>query len=118
MNDDKLPNYYDVRIQAEKCHPKPGHVAKYPYTLFVESVEASDPETAVKQVLRKHWLEDCDWFPSEGETGWVVYGPDDADDDPWLEIAVDELSDCATAVPYERRLLLAGIRPLEFVTNA
>ena len=68
MNDDKLPNYYDVRIQAEKCHPKPGHVAKYPYTLFVESVEAPDPETAVKQVLRKHWLEDCDWFPSEGET--------------------------------------------------
>ena len=110
----KLPNYYDVRIQAEKCHPKPGHVAKHPYTLFVESVEASDPETAVRQALRKYWHENADWFPSESGEGWVVYSSDDGDNDPWLEIDVEEMSDCATAVPYERRLLLAGVRPLEF----
>lgn len=112
---DELPNYYDVNIQAEECFPKSGFVSRYPYTLSAKSVEAQNEETAVAQVLRKNWHEDCQWFPSEGEPGWVVCGPDDADDDPWLEIPVEELGDCAQPVPYERRLRLAGIRPMEFV---
>ena len=114
MNDDKLPNYYDVRIKGSKRTPRPGYVDDYPYTLSVEAVEAPDPETAVRLALRKHWHEDADWFPSESGEGWVVYSPNDGDNDPWLEIDVEEMSDCATAVPYERRLRLAGIRPLEF----
>ena len=115
MNDNKLPNYYDVLIEAQKCRPRPCYTAKHLYTLFVESVEAPDAETAVMLVLRKHWGEDCILFSSEGEPGWVVAGPDDFDCDPWLEIPVEEINDCATAVPYERRLLLAGVRPLGFV---
>jgi len=114
MND-KLPNYFDVLIEAQKCFPKRGYTDKHPYTLNEKSVEAPDPETAVVQVLRKHWDENADYFPSEGERGWVVFGPADASEDPWLEISVDELADCATAVPYERRLRLAGAQPMGFV---
>ncbi len=115
MNDDKLPNYYNVLIEAQKCIPKRGYTDKHPYTLSEESVEAPDPETAVVQVLRKHWHENADWFPSEECYGWTVFGPDDASEDPWLEIRVEELADCATAVPYERRLRLAGYQPMGFV---
>ena len=117
MNDDKLPNYFNVTIEATLCEATSGRVYRKPYRLYVEDVEAVDGRSAVKQTLRSQYdrWQDFTVEPGEGGEGWQFVGDEDYADD-WLEFdLIDDYGDFATAVPYERRLLLAGVRPLGFV---
>lgn len=115
MNSDKLPNYYNVKIEARENWPQPGHArALKDRTFTADEFEAPDPQTAVHMVLNQQWGA-CDI--DEGDTeGWLVFkeGADDGSA-PWLELAIEDYGDFATPVPYERRLALAGVRPLGFV---
>lgn len=118
MNNDKLPNYYDVTIEATLCEATSEGVHRTPYKLHVEGVEAIDGRSAVEKALRsQHARWQRFWFEQgEGGDGWM-WGGDESDPaaNEWLELdLIDDYGDCATAVPYERRLLLAGVRPLEF----
>jgi hypothetical protein len=122
MNDDKLPNYYDVTIEATLCEATSEGVHRSPYQLHVEDVEAGDGRSAVEQTLRSQharW-QDFTVEPGEGGEGWVFCGDeDDPNTDDWLEFdLIDDYGDFATAVPYERRLRLAGYQPMGFVNNA
>jgi len=109
MNEnDKLPNYYDVLIEGFEIMPKSTHDECRNFTLFVKDVEAADPQTAVRRVLNDRWAGMCEI--SEGEhSGWIVTNQDD---ETRLQLEVDDYANCATAVPYERRLRLAGAQPL------
>ena len=114
MND-KLPNYYDVKIEARENWPQPGFCPFLKDRTFEEKeFEAPDPQTAVRVTLNQQWGA-CDL--EEGDTeGWLVFKEGVVDGSaPWLELAIEDYGDFATAVPYERRLLLAGVRPLGFV---
>ena len=120
MNDDKLPNYYNVTIEATLCEATSEGVCRRPYRLHVADVEAVDGRSAVEQTLRSQharW-QDFTVEPGEGGEGWVFCGDDEFDSniDEWLELdLIDDYGDFATAVPYERRLRLAGFVPMGFV---
>lgn len=121
MND-KLPNYFDVTIEATLCEATTDGVRRRPYQLHVEDVEAADGRSAVEQTLRSQharW-QDFTVEPGEGGEGWQFVGGDwccvGADADDWLEFdLIGDYGDFATAVAYERRLRLAGAQPMEFV---
>lgn len=118
MND-KLPNYYNITIEATLCEANTDGVRRKPYQLHVEDVEAVDGRSAVEQTLRSQharW-QDFTVEPGEGGEGWQFVGDeDDYDADDWLEFdLIDDYGDFATAVPYERRLRLAGAQPMGFV---
>ncbi len=120
MNDDKLPNYYDVSIEATLCEATSDGVHRKLYRLHVEDVEAVDGRSAVEQTLRSQcarW-QDFTVEPGEGGEGWQFIGDDEFDPniDDWLEFdLIDDYGDFATAVAYERRLRLAGFVPMGFV---
>ena len=123
MNDDKLPNYYDVTIEATLCEATSEGVCRRPYRLHVADVEAVDGRSAVEKALRSQYARWQDFTVEPGEGGegwqfvgndWCCIGADYADD--WLELdLIDDYGDFATAVPYERRLRLAGFVPMGFV---
>lgn len=113
MTEGKLPNYYDVSIEAWQWTPKPGMTVGDSRHFTAQAVEAADPQTAVRLTLNQQWGT-CDIDEGDSGEGWVVHRMDD-EEGPWLELDVDDYGNCATAVPYERRLRLAGYQPMGFV---
>lgn len=119
-NANKLPKYYDVLIEATLCKATSEGVHRTPYRLHVEDVEAIDGRSAVEQALRsqKARWQDFTFEPGEGGEGWQFFGDeyDLGTEVDWLELdLIDDYGDFATAVPYERRLRLAGFVPMGFV---
>lgn len=113
MND-RLPNFYNVKIEGFKITPYPDETVCEAFVFEAEGVEAKDAQTAVRMTIRKHW-QACGLEETDTGDGWIAYVGND-EDEPWLELEIDDYGDFATAVPYERRLALAGVRPLGFVS--